>query len=139
MPEVWLAKTPSGALVPVDEDSEKPISRIGDGEVIHVSFKKSRNYGNHKRFFIFINATYDMQEHFETKKNYRNWMTMKAGWYETCVAPNGNVMFLPKSISFDEMDEDEFKELFSSCVDVFLKELGKGITENQLLQVINFT
>ncbi len=138
MPEADLIKTDNG-FKPVTEDSRKSINRVSDGEVIHVQFRKYRNYENHKRFFAFVRATFDMQEHFEEPEHYRRWLIMKAGYYSTCVAPNGNTMFFADSISFETLDDEEkFKKLFSACIDVFLREFGNGMTENELLRVVDF-
>ena len=139
MPGAWLAMTPSGGLVPADESSREAVAKIGQGEIIKTSFRKSRNYENHKRFFAFINTTFDMQEHFTEFESYRRWLVMKAGRFTACVAPNGNTMFFPESIAFDQMDEDQFQSLFSDCINVFLRELGKGMTEDELMRVIEFS
>ncbi len=48
-------------------------------------------------------------------------------------------MFKPKSISFESMDEDEFGELFSAAIDVFLDSFGNGLTEQDVLQAISFS
>jgi len=139
MTDIWLAKTPNGSLTPADAESINAIEKFGKGEIIKASIRKARNYENHKRFFAFLNTTFDMQECFDNLEHYRRWLVMKAGRYSTCVAPNGNVMFFADSISFDKMDEDDFQKLFSDCLDVFIKELGKGITEEELLRILEFT
>ncbi len=138
MPDAWLAKTPDGALVPADDGSRAAIDKIGQCEIIKVIFRKSRNYENHKRFFAFLNTTFDMQENFDNLEHYRRWLTMKAGRYSTCVAPNGATMFFAESIAFDEIDEDEFRKLFSDCIDIFLQYLGNGMTQDELLRVVDF-
>ncbi len=125
-------------LIPHNEETQKYVLNRKEGDVISAQIKMVRNYGNHKRFFAFIKTTYDMQDHFEQMEAYRYWLTLKCGWFDTVIAPNGSTMFKPRSISFEDMEEDEFKRLFSTAIDVFLKELGNGLTERELMRVINF-
>lgn len=126
-------------LIPHDAETLAYIARRKDGEVIVADIKRARSYPNHKRFMSFIAVTFDMQEHFDSKEAYRYWITMKAGWFDPIVVPNGNTIFKAKSIAFENMEEEDFRELFSSCIDVFLKELGKGMTEADILRVIEFS
>jgi len=136
--EAWLVKTNSGDLIPADDASRETMNKVPPGEIVKIKFSRARNYENHKRFFAFLHTTFGMQEHFQTFEHYRRWICMKAGWYDAITAPNGNTFFTAKSISFDKMEEDEFQKLFSTCIDVFLRELGKGVTEDELMQVIDF-
>ena len=137
--ECFLAKTPSGLLLPVDEDSKQKIDKLKKNQIIHVKYRIPRNYENHKKFFAFLKATFDMQEHFDTFEHYRKWLIMKAGWYDAIVTPQNKTVFVAKSISFDQMEEDDFEKLFSTCIDVFLQELGKGMTRDDVLRVIDFS
>ena len=91
------------SLIPKGADTMKYVLNRKAGDVIRADIKISRNYENHKRFFSFLSATYDMQEHFEQPEAYRKWLTMKAGYFDTIVAPNGNTIFMPQSIAFDAM------------------------------------
>ena len=125
-------------LVPHNPETQKYMLNRKEGEVIVAEIKRARNYENHKRFFSFIDATFDIQRHFDTPEAYRRWLTMKCGYFSTIVAPNGNTIFVADSIAFENMEEDEFKKLFSTAIDVFLKELGKGVSEQELMRVIDY-
>lgn len=125
-------------LEPHDKDTQKYILNRKVSDIISAEIKQARNYENHKRFFSFIDTTFDMQEHFTSKEHYRKWLIMKCGWYDTIVAPNGNTIFTHKSISFESMDEIEFRELFSQAIDVFIAELGNGMTDKELMKVIQY-
>ena len=135
-----LKVTDDYGLVPVPSDvaAVKYIYNRKVGDILSADVKICRSYPQLQRFMKFIAITFDMQEHFDSKPAYRYWLTMKAGYFDTIVAPNGNTMFKAKSIAFAEMEEDEFREVFSSCIDVFLKEFGQGQTEDDILQVVGF-
>ena len=126
-------------LVPYDEATQKYIGRRGCGEIIVADIKIARNYGNHKRFFDFLNATYDMQDFYTSLEAYRRWITVAAGWFDIMYYPDGTTQLIPKSISFENMGEDEFNQLFSAAIDAFLAEYGNGLTENDVLQAISYS
>ncbi len=123
----------SAGLVPEDSDEYQ---KVKFGDRVMVEYTKKRNYENHKRFFEFVKQTFDMQEFFEDREVYRKWLSMSAGHFDTVVTPKGATIFLPHSISFEEMDEPEFKELFSKCINVFIRELGDGISRDELDNII---
>jgi len=129
---------PNRSLIPHDNETKEYIGRREVGQIISADIKMARNYGNHRRYFSFINATFGMQDHFEEIEAYRYWLTMKCGFFDTIIAPNGTTMFKPKSIAFDSMDEDEFKRVFSESINVFLKYFGGDLTENDVLQAISY-
>ncbi len=125
-------------LTPVDDEGIKYVYNRKVGDVLSCEIKQCRSYPQLKRFMAFIQVTFDMQDYFDNKESYRYWLTMKAGYFDSIVAPNGNVMFKAHSLAFDNMDEDVFKKVFSNCIDVFLKEYGDGLTEDALLEIVGF-
>ena len=137
MKEAFVKRTWS-TLKPADPISEEEIRKIPPGEVVRITWSRPRNYENHKRFFSFLKTTFEIQDHFTDLEIYRKWIEMKAGHFITAVAPNGTTMFLPKSISFSAMSEDEFQKMFKKCIDVFLSVWGDRISEDELLRVIEF-
>ena len=138
MPTMYLRVTHDYGLTPVDDEGIAYLYRRSPDDVLKCDVKTSRSYPQLKRFMKFIQICFDMQDHFDKQEAFRYWLTMKAGYFDTVVAPNGNVMFKPKSIAFDNMDEEVFIKVFSECIDVFLSEFGNGLTEDALLEIVGF-
>ena len=136
--EAWIVKNNYGDLIAADDDSRDKLQKIPQGQVVKIKYTLQHDYQFHKKMMAFFQTTFDMQEHFDSFEHYRRWLVMKAGWYDSIVAPNGKVVFVAKSISYDKMEDDEKQKLFSACIDIFLQELGKGITESDLLRVIDY-
>ena len=119
-----IAMRKSGGVLAADNQQALDVlAKIKEGQSVMADVRQSRNVQNHKRFFAFLQAVFDMQENFETPEHLRHWMLMKAGWYTSFSAPNGHIMFVPKSMDFASMDEIEFKYMFSRCIDVAVKDL----------------
>ena len=129
-------------IIPNCEKSEEMLSKINDFELVSVEYVKKRNYENHKRFFVFIDIAFDMQEFYEDKEQFRKAIQMIAGHYEALIIADKHgdttTHFIPKSIKFDKMDEIEFKALFKRCITGFISRYAKGITEKELLRIIDF-
>ena len=135
-----LKVTPDYGLVPVTSDvaAVKYLFNRTPGDILSCDVKICRNYDNLKRFMKFIQISFDMQDFFTEPEAYRYWITMKSGFFNAIVFPSGKTMFKARSIAFDEMEEDEFNELFSTAIDVFLREYGKGQTEDDILNIVGF-
>jgi len=138
MTDIYLQKN-YGVLVPANEDAEEIIKGMKQGQAIKLKYTFPRNYENHKRFFVFVQTTFDMQDHFDNPKHYRKWLIMKSGHYSIIVAPNGFQIFDADSIRFDKLDEMSFRKVFSDCIDVFLGEWGDRINREELERVVGFS
>jgi hypothetical protein len=137
-----IFKKQMNGIFPSDEDGAKLLQSIPKDGYCLVEYKKNRNYENHKRFFKFIQVAFDNQDFYDDDEQLRKALQMIAGHYEELIIRDkkGNVTthYIPKSIAFDEMDEAEFQTLFKKCIGAFLSRYGNGLTEQQLMQIINF-
>ena len=113
------------------------LSDLPDGELV-AELDKKRNPANHRRYWSFINQTFDMQEDFDNVEQWRKYIQMKAGHYEAVVTPKGETMYWPKSISWESIEEGEFKQLFNQVVKAFLKYYGNALTNEQINQIVNY-
>lgn len=134
---IKTSKLPPGytgpILLPMDDD----LSGIPDGEIM-ADLRKNRNVKNHRRFFAFIKMSFDMQDTFDSMEVWRKYITMKAGFFDEVINAEGKVMYWPRSISWDELDEIEFKDLFNQVVNAFLKYYGNGLNDLQINSVVEF-
>jgi len=120
-------------FLPVMDDAED----VPFGECI-AELIANRNPANHRRFFEFIARSFDMQEDFVDREQWRKYIQMKAGHYEAVVTPTGKTLYWPKSISWECLDETEFKKLFTEVVNAFIRYYGTGLTELQLNSILEF-
>ena len=136
MPRIAMLKT-GGVLSADTQQAIEALARIPEGTHVMVELRQSRNIGNHRRFFSFLNAVFDMQEFFDNKEALRRWLIMKAGRYKIIQFPNGYTHYEPESIAWEKMDEGAFKELFSDIIDVVLKELH--LDKEAIDRVVDFS
>ncbi len=79
-----------------------------------------------------------MQEFFDSKEAYRRWLTMKCGYFSSIVCPSGSTVFVADSISFAKMSQEDFEELYSTAIDVFIRELGEKLTRDDIDKVLTY-
>jgi len=127
--KLHLLKTREGFYCAHASDKDE-FDRLKNGEVYEATITKPRNYMFHRKFFALLKIGFESQRTFEAFDWYRSWVIMKAGHYESKKAPNGTWMFLPKSISFDNMDETEFEQLFKDVQNTIIRE--NKITREQI-------
>jgi hypothetical protein len=134
----FLVQKKGNVLIPMfNSDAEAlKITKLKEGEVLEVDIVKKRNYEFHKKYFALVNLCFDNQETFETLDEMRFYLTIKSGFFKKIETGKGQ-MFMPKSISFAEMDETEFQDLYSKTLDCVCKFLNTT-NENLLSELINY-
>ena len=147
MADVFLIKTSNGSLIPADEDSAEAIRKQKIGQGFVVNLKKVRNIRFHRKFFALLNYAFDTWEpEGKTYKGqpvsknfdqFRKDITILAGFYETAIRLDGTVRVTAKSISFANMDEIEFEQLYSKVIDVLLSRVFIGQTRADIDVVVN--
>ena len=119
-----IVKTLSGTFkVAYDSDGEKAKS-IPVNVPFEIEYKKKRNILFHRKFFALIELVYQNQEVYNNKEHLRKDLTISAGFYDIRHNFEGVEIYEPKSISFANMDEVEFSELYNRFIDVVVQWLG---------------
>jgi hypothetical protein len=144
--EILVTKTAGGALAPADQQAADYIAKLKLGESVKVKATRMRNPQFHRKFFALLNLAFDAWEPTENtyrgepvRKNFeqfRNDVTVLAGYYDTAVTLKGETRLTAKSISFGSMGQDEFEALYSAVVDVILARVLTQYTRDDLDTVI---
>ena len=149
MSEWHLTKSVSGGYFPSDPQTEDYSRMVRVGGTIHGNFKKVRNPKFHRKFFALLNFAFDRWEPGEIdckygtpEKNFdqfRRDAIILAGYYHIVARMDGTARVEPKSISFTAMDENEFSNLYSAVIDVFLKRIPQlsEMSEEEINDVVD--
>lgn len=147
MTDIYLTKTPTGALVPADSDSAEYLKKHKVGQGFKAKITRARNVMFHRKFFALLNYGFDTWKPLEAvyhgqiaEKNFKQFredITILAGYFERFVRMDGSVQLRAKSISFANMDEDEFESLYSAVIDVLLKRIFINQTRGDVENVVN--
>ena len=132
-------KKTKGALLPADEDARELIAAMPIGEDVLVDYKRGRSVQNHRRFFSFVNHTFEWQDEFDNKEIWLYVLKIRAGHFHPVIGKNGTTQYVPKSINFNSVDETEFKAFFNNVIDGYLQsDYAKNLTDQQLTLITHY-
>ena len=152
-----FAKGAGNTLIPADPDAEKFIASLKLGAGATVEVRRARNIKFHRLFFSLLQLAFDMWEPKGEKvwkgepiqKNFdrfREDVLILAGHYEASYSVDGSVKLRAKSISFANMGEDEFREVYRGVLDVVWEKIlreanfrSKDEVENVVNQLMAYS
>ncbi|WP_446470611.1 DUF1367 family protein [Xenorhabdus stockiae] len=144
--EIQMVKSPGGVFVPAFEHDLLRLTKFKNGEMYTADIKLTRNPAFHRKMFAFFKFCFEhwsadkagldcMDEHSQFTR-FRKDLTILAGFYEQTVRLNGEIRTEAKSLSYANMEPDEFERCYSAMINAALRHIFRGcnqITENRLL------
>ncbi len=133
---ILVIKTPRGLLPVYDSDLEN-YCKIPMNEEFEIEYTKKRNLRFHKKMFALYKLAFENQQDYRSLDDMRRDITIVSGFYDEVVNKiSGDIIQIPKSISFSNMDELEFSELYEKTKDTISKWLGISgeNIENEIMQ-----
>ena len=124
-------------LIPLDKMSFEDLNKTKNNTVFQCKLTRPRNYKFHRKFFALLSVVFDMQERYSNINDLRVEMELRAGSYDEHITIKGKIIYIPKSISFAKMTQQEFEKLYSKCIDVALQYFCKNLKRDELENVIN--
>lgn len=139
-----LLCTQQGLVPMYDEDYDlKKRLKVGQSYVADV--KVARNVGFHRKYWALLNAAWSLlpertSNGFRSLEGFRSYVIVAAGFYELYFNPRlKEFVEVPRSISFEKMDEVEFGELYDRSKDVIWSIIGRYVSEEDFERcLINF-
>lgn len=119
--KITFIKLLNGTFKPAYDSDYESAKKIKLGEPYEFDYKKPRNYLFHKKFFALLNMVFENQERFDNIDVLREELTIAAGFYEIRIGLDGIERKKAKSISFANMDDLEFSELYNRIIDAIVK------------------
>lgn len=148
MTEIVVQKSPTG-WIPASPQSQEYHAKQKLGATARANFVKVRNAKFLRKFFALLNLGFDYWEVADVeykgekvtknRERFRADVTILAGYYEAVYNIRGEVRLEAKSISFANMDEEEFEGLYSSVVNVLLDRVlrAKGFSRETVDEVVD--
>ena len=129
MPDVLVMKNDQGRLEGFGECGAKTYNKflaacreLVPGEMLSFAYRVPRSEKFHRLHFVMLRAFYEAQEQFADDYVFRKWTEVGAGHCEFVPGPTGRMVALPKSISYESLDDVEFEDIHGK-VKGFLRSL----------------
>lgn len=129
-------KRKDDTLIPLSVQDHENLTRIKDGDIIYVEYKKPRNPQFHNKFMSLIRTVYDNSEQYESVEALLNVFKVELGYYDTMWWRKMEIR-VPRSISFAKMDELEFSELYDKAVTMALHRFLPTVSKDELEEYVN--
>ena len=119
----------------MDDEARELINKLTVGKGVKVEVVRARNPKFHRLLFALLKLAFDLWE--PEVKQYKGEIVQKefkrfwkdiiilSGHYTTTINIRGEVRLEAKSISFANMDETEFSEVYKSVLDVVWRKVLK--------------
>lgn len=134
-----VIKTADGKLLPANKEAIKKLNKVKVGDSVLIDYKAKRNPLFHRKGFALLNLIFQNQDRYTNLEDLRVEFRLKAGFYSEHITTKGKLIYIPKSMSFAEMDENEFEELYSKFIDIALQHfvtMNKQELEDAVLRFI---
>lgn len=119
-------------LVPANEVDQTAFEKLRMNTEYKCDLRKARNPDHHRKGFALITLIFDSQEKYLTMEDLLIELKLMCGWYVEHVRSSGELVYIPKSISFADMDQLEFETFYDRVLDLAIGprfNLGKPAIE----------
>lgn len=150
--ELLLTKSPSGALIPLDDEQAEKMQRLRPGAVIRCTIAQMRNGRFFRKWWVLARYAYDLwTDNLPTtivwrgqmvqpdKEKFRKDLTILAGHFHPVFNIRGEMRIEADSLRWDKMDEETFERLYSATINAILQKVlnRPDLTPEKLRQYVN--
>jgi hypothetical protein len=121
--KVFLKRNLSG-FTAADDAAQEAIAKYKIGEVYAAEIVKPRHYKFHCLAMALLNLTFLNQDRYTNFDSFRRAVAIEAGHCEELILLSGEIVKLPKSISYAALDDIEFGRVFADMMGICAKLLG---------------
>jgi hypothetical protein len=154
--EIALIKTPSGALVPMDDEQAEKLKRFKAGSIVRGEYAAMRNGPFFRKWFALAQFAFDMWADCVPPQEYkgqtvqpvfdkfRKDLTILAGYWHPVFNIDGTFKVEADSIAWAKMNEETFEVLYSKTIDAILARvlprhgLGRETLQHHVDRVMEF-
>lgn len=134
----FIAQKHLGSLRPVDEMGQDILRKVGNGKLVVVEIKRSRNIFHHRLFWALMSKVWENLDHerYPSIEDFVGAVKICLGIRTRIELHDGTVGFIPGSISFSKMDQSAFDEFYNRVCDLLSEHFLPGVTSEELKQEI---
>jgi len=135
--KITVQKQLNGSFMPMYNSDCDKAKKYKVGDSLEISMRKPRNPLHHKKLFAIINMCLQnmpdyMHQKYATSDSILDELKLQCGYYEMRVTLTGKRFYVPKSISFEKMDQTEFEKFYDKSLDIVLRYFLRGLTRKQV-------
>lgn len=124
MPRLVLVKNEDGELAGISDADERAYQRfeahiaaMAEGETIAFTWAPPRSPEFHRAHFALMKLIFESQDAYTDPEALRAWLTVGAGHADIVPAPDGVLVAIPRSISYESLDDEAFRAFHARVLD----------------------
>ena len=122
-------------FLPLSDFDHEKLTRIKEGQIIEVDYKKPRNPLFHNKFMSMVRLVFANQEQYETIEEVLDVIKVGVGHCNTMAWHDAEIK-IPKSISFGKMDELTFADFYDRAVTFALSRFLPTVSKHELEEYV---
>ncbi|WP_228064884.1 DUF1367 family protein [Muribacter muris] len=136
MAKFQMMKLAGGTFVPAMEMEADALQKFRNGEQYEVEIKQVRNPAFHRKVFAFFNFCFEhwsadktQWKYFDERKQFETFrknLTVLAGYKEVTYKLDGSLRVEAQSLSYGNMEQDEFEQCYKALINAALRTVFKG-------------
>lgn len=111
-------------LSPSDQFAEEALRELPEGKEVHVTWRRVRNVSHHRFFFAMLRKVCEATGKWNDEEDLLDAIKLATGHTHKIMTLNGEMLVLPKSISFANMDESAFTRFKERAMYVIAEATG---------------
>jgi hypothetical protein len=116
-------------LVPADFVAEEWLQSVPDGKEVLIDWRKPRHPENHRHLFSILHLAVEHLEEHADEESLLDALKIAVGHVRPVMKADGEMIFLPKSINYASMGEQDFRRFKNRALWVLSRILGFDATE----------
>lgn len=140
---IEMVKGAGGTFVAADDMYLPALQKFKNGEMYEVEVKRTRNPQFHRKVFSFFKFCFEHWaadktewKYFDERKQFNTFrknLTVLAGFKEVSYTIDGRVRVEAQSLSYGNMEQDEFEACYSALINAALKHIFNNTTDQNII------
>lgn len=128
-------------LATTDTDGQEVMSMLGRDELVSVMIIRPRNIKHHRKFFKMISEVFKAQSEWNDEDHMLDEIKIELGHCRKRVRKDATISYMPRSISFANMDQSAFELFYNKfldyCIQVIIPGVNKEDFERHLYSIMD--
>jgi hypothetical protein len=136
MSEALLIKRSVGQavyLAPSDDNATVIVRALKDGETVHCKIRRPRNPKHHRLAMALLQLCFEHwgRDKFATYDGMYDDIKFKTGHFDIYEMPNGRAVIKFRSLAWEKMDQNSFRQWWDKLLDLVHKEIIPGVGKKE--------
>ena len=133
MAEIIYVRRNGSKLEPCSLADEGALLEFPTGKDLSVTISRPRSSKQHRFFWALIQKICENHDTYRRPEQLLLWLKIRLGYVEEVRFHDEKVWWVAKSISFNAMDQEEFRKFFHAALDVIVAEIIPGLNTSELI------